>query len=88
MNRIYIITILLLVIALIFAIQNTATISIRFLMWTFGGSQALIIAIILFLGFFSGWMLGLSKVWKKNQQIKSLNKKITTLESNPPAPSK
>jgi uncharacterized integral membrane protein len=88
MNRIYIITILLLVIALIFAIQNTNTISIQFLMWTFAGSQALIIAIILFLGFFSGWLLGLSKVWKKNQHIKTLNKKITSLGSEPPAPKK
>ncbi|MFI5135107.1 MAG: lipopolysaccharide assembly protein LapA domain-containing protein [Chitinophagales bacterium] len=82
MQRTYLITIFLLLIALIFAIQNTTAISIKFLMWNFGGSQALIIAIILLLGFVSGWLVGLSKVWKKNSEIKALNKKISGLESN------
>ena len=81
MNRTYIVTIILLIIALIFAIQNTTKISINFLMWTFGGSQALIIAIILFLGFFAGWLLGLNKVRKKNSEIKALNKQIDEQES-------
>jgi len=88
MQRGYLVTIFLLIIALIFAIQNTSTMMINFLVWSFGGSQALISVLILLLGFISGWILGLSKVWKKNQQIRSLNKKITALESNPPASSK
>jgi len=88
MNRTYLITIFLLVIALIFAIQNTATISIKFLMWSFDGSQALMLAIILFIGFLSGWLFGLNKVWKKNSEIKALNKKISDLESNRPSPQK
>lgn len=86
MNRVYIVTIILLILALIFAIQNTATLSLNFLVWSFAGSQALIIVVILFTGFISGWLLGLSKVWRKNQQIKFLNRKIKTLESNPAQP--
>jgi uncharacterized integral membrane protein len=75
----YIITILLLIIALIFTFQNTDGISMKFLMWNFTGSQALVIILIFFLGFAGGWLLGLSSAWRKNGEIRALKRKADEL---------
>lgn len=80
MNRIYIIAIFLLVIALIFAIQNTDLTAIHFLFWNFQGSQALITIIVFITGFLSGWLIELRKVWMKNNQIKGVQKKLNELQ--------
>ena len=92
MNRIYIITIILLVIALIFAIQNTDAIILHFLFWSFNGSQAFMTILIFIVGFVAGWILELRKVWTKNQQLKTIQKKLDEMQKTmniPPAnPSK
>lgn len=80
MNRIYLITIVLLVIALIFAIQNTLIVSLRFLFWKFEGSLAFVTIIIFIVGFFAGWILEAGKVWKKNTQLKSIQKKLDEMQ--------
>ena len=83
----YIVTILLLIIALIFAFQNTDPIVLKFWPGSFAGSQALIIILIFFLGFAGGWLLGLTSAWKKNREIRALKKKTEELSkiisSNP-----
>jgi uncharacterized integral membrane protein len=76
MQRSYLITIFLLILALIFTFQNTGTINPRFLFWNFSGSLALITVIIFFIGFASGWLLGLSSAWKKNREIRELKKQL------------
>lgn len=89
MRSIYIVTIILLILALIFAFQNTTSISLKFIAWQFTGSQALIIIIIFFLGLCSGWFLGLSIVWRKNREIRSLKKQVNESSKttfNPPNP--
>jgi uncharacterized integral membrane protein len=91
MNRIYIIAIVLLVIALIFAIQNTAPVSLRFLFWSFNGSQALVTILIFVVGFIAGWSLELRKVWSRNQQLKTIQKKLSEMQKTmniPPADSR
>jgi uncharacterized integral membrane protein len=85
MQRSYLITIFLLILALIFTFQNTVTINPRFLFWNFSGSLALITVIIFFIGFAGGWMLGLSSVWKKNREIRELKKQLAT-ETKPVPP--
>ncbi len=86
MNRGYLITIFLLVIALIFTFQNTNTFtSLKFLFWKFDGSLAFITVTIFFLGFVGGLLLGLSNVLKKNRELRALKK--TTDESSKTIPS-
>ncbi len=82
LHRGYIITIIILILALIFAIQNTGPISLKFLVWDFTNSQALITLIILLLGFIAGWLFAMKNIWKKNQQIKSLNKQVDEMKKN------
>ncbi|MBK9732436.1 MAG: LapA family protein [Chitinophagaceae bacterium] len=80
MNRIYIVTIILLVIALIFAIQNIATVSLHFLFWKFEGSMSLVTIVIFVVGFAGGWLLETRKVWIKNSQLKTVQKKLDELQ--------
>ena len=88
MRSTYVVTIILLILALIFAFQNTTSISLKFIAWQFAGSQALIIVIIFFLGLFSGWLLGLSIVWRKNREIRLLKKQVNdSLRTTTPNPS-
>lgn len=80
MNRIYIVTITLLVIALIFAIQNIATVSLGFLFWHFEGSMSFVTILIFIVGFTAGWLLEARKVWMKNSQLKTVQKKLDELQ--------
>lgn len=80
MNRIYIITIILLVLALIFAIQNTATVALRFLFWQFEGSMAFVTILIFVIGFLAGWLLEARKVWVSNSQLKTIQKKLDEMQ--------
>ncbi len=85
MHRSYIILIILLLIALTFAIQNKAVITVKFLMWSYDSSQAFIFAVLLLFGFLCGWMFVVSKLGRKNREIRSLTKKVTELEAKIPA---
>ncbi len=80
MNRTYIAIIFILVLALIFAFQNTEPISIKFLAWHINGSQALIILSIFFLGYLGGWLLGMSSYWRKNRELRTFKKQAVNVD--------
>ena len=82
MNRIYLITVILLLLALIFAIQNTATVSLHMLFWKTESSIAYITMVIFSTGFAAGWLLEAGKVWKKNNQLKSIQKKLDEVQKS------
>lgn len=82
MNRIYIVTIILLVLALIFAIQNVTPISLHFLFWSFQGSLALVAILLFVVGFFSGWLLEARAVWIKSTQLKNVQKQLDDLQKS------
>ena len=88
MQRAYIITIILLILALIFTFQNTEHVSMNFLGWTFSGSIALVTIIIFFVGLIGGWVLGFSNVWNKNKEIRTLKKQVADLSKPVSPPSK
>ncbi len=74
MKRTYIAIIFILVLALIFAFQNTDPISLKFLAWQINGSQALIILSIFFIGYLGGWLLGMVKLPKIKREVRDLKK--------------
>ena len=80
MNRIYFITIILLVLALIFAIQNTATVALRFLFWRFEGSMAFVTILIFVIGFLAGFLLQARNVWIMSSKLKTVQKKSDELQ--------
>jgi len=69
--------ILILVIALIFAVQNHDSININFLAWSFQLSETVVILVTLLFGFICGWLIILGRVWQHKRTIKDLNKKLT-----------
>ncbi len=88
MQRAYLITIFLLILALIFTFQNTGNVAPKFLFWNFTGSLALITIVIFFVGFLGGWLLGLSIGWRKNREIRTLKKQVAELSKPIPPPAK
>ncbi len=71
-----IISILLLILLLIFAIQNVASTQLKFLFWDFNASLALVIFITLIIGILSGIVLSLSTLRKRKKIIKEKDKII------------
>ena len=86
MNRIYLLTIILLVIALIFAFQNPNSINMKFLFWHLNGPLSLIIIVSFFIGFASGMCLLGYRLWRRNHEIKALNKKLSEQQTPPSIP--
>jgi len=60
MNGKLIAIIILLLLFIVFMIQNSETVSIQFLFWSFTTSRAIIIFAMLFLGIAVGWTVALA----------------------------
>jgi uncharacterized integral membrane protein len=71
-----IVLIIILVLALIFAVQNHDNISINFLAWSFQLSESIVIIVTLLFGFICGWLIILARVWKHKRTIKDLNRQL------------
>ena len=72
----YIFVIILLVLSLIFAFQNTQTVSIKFLLWGFNGSQALITILTFFVGAITGLLIMAQRLYAKNAEIRKMRKQF------------
>ena len=59
----------LIVLVLIFVVQNTEVVEFRFLAWTVSMSRALMLFGTLAIGFVAGWMLTLPKRRKEKEQM-------------------
>lgn len=78
--------IIILVLALIFAVQNHDNISVNFLAWSFQLSETVVLIVTLLFGFICGWLLILGRVWKHKRTIKDLNKQLSDKLQNKPIP--
>jgi len=75
------ILILALVIAsVLFAAQNTETVTVTFISWSISGSLSLILVIALILGFIVGTLLMAPSVMRKKFQSFGLRRKVSKLE--------
>ena len=75
-----IIGIIIAVIAVIFAIQNSVDVQIKFLKWNWNCSLALLIIILLAAGIATGMLILAPTIYRKNSAISSSKKKIADLE--------
>jgi uncharacterized integral membrane protein len=71
----YIVAILFLLLALIFAMQNVTEITVNFFTWTWSLSLSLLVIIIFLIGLICGLLLLVRSIWRKNKEIKSLKRK-------------
>ena len=53
----------------IFLIQNADPVELNFLLWTFTTRRAFVVLLMLFIGMFSGWVLGRPGRRKRKEEI-------------------
>lgn len=81
MATVYLIFALLVaIVAVIFALQNTAAITISFFLWQISGSLALVILVTLAVGVLIGWLFIAPSMVKGSFQGASQRKRIAALE--------
>lgn len=76
-----IIALLIAVIAVIFALQNTAAVTVTFLFWSINGSLALILLLTLLVGVLISVLVSLPGLIRRKWSLASHKKKLTALEA-------
>jgi len=76
MQRSLIFALLLVLIIVVFALQNSASIELKLFFWNIRSSAALIITSVLFIGAILGVLFSLPSIIKKNEKIEELQKQI------------
>lgn len=67
-----VLTIIVAVVAVLFAIQNAAEVDVRFLLWQTSISKALLIVIMLLAGMIAGYFLQMPKISRMKKEISDL----------------
>lgn len=81
MSTLYLVLALVIaIIAVIFALQNTAAVTISFFAWEVGGSLSLVVLVTLVIGVLVGWLFVAPSLVKNSLQGSSQRKRIGELE--------
>jgi len=77
-----VIALIIIALAVIFAVQNTAVITVSFLIWTYHGSLAIVLLVALCAGALISLMFSLPSLLRDKWIIRSHKKKLTEVESS------
>lgn len=77
-----VVALLIAILAVIFALQNPANVTVTLLAWKFESSLALVLLLTLALGVLLGLLASVSAVIKRSWTISSQKKKIVQLEKS------
>lgn len=77
-----IVSLIIAVLAIIFALQNTAITSVTFILWTFTGSLALVLLIALAAGILISFLASLPTLIKDRLTISRQTRKLGELENS------
>lgn len=69
------------ILAIVFALQNATSVTVKLFFWDFSMSLALLIVVLIGLGLVTGLLVMYPKVYSKNSQVKSLQKQVQQTES-------
>ncbi len=83
MQRSLIFALLLVLIVVVFALQNSDPIFIQLFFWKVESSVALIMTSVLFLGALLGVLVSLPSIFKKREKIHQLEQKLREKSNNP-----
>jgi len=75
-----IVALIILIITVIFALQNAVSVTISFLVWEFTGSLSLVLLGTLTVGLLIGWLVLTPSMLKRAFTISTQRKRITALE--------
>jgi putative membrane protein len=77
-----ILAILILIFAVVFALQNTIGVAVTFLFWQFHGSLALVLIVAVLAGLVISFLAYLPSLLRSHMAGRKLHKQIADLESN------
>ena len=77
-----VISLLIAIFAIVFALQNTAAVTITFIAWTFHGSLALVLILSVFAGMVIGFLAMLPAVIRARLQASGHKKEAAALKSS------
>lgn len=81
MSTLYLVLALILaIVAVIFALQNTAAVTLTFFAWEVGGSLSLVVLVTLVIGVLVGWLFVAPSLVKNSLQGSGQRKRIAALE--------
>jgi len=72
--------IILALVSVVFAVQNSGVITVSFLAWQVDASLALILMITLVTGVLIGYLVGLPSVWKRGAETRQLRRQVDDLQ--------
>ena len=76
--------IILALVSVVFAVQNSEVITVSFLAWQVDASLALILMITLVVGVLIGYLAGLPSVWKRSAETRQLRRRVEDLQQAAP----
>ena len=77
-----ILALIIVALAVIFAVQNTAVITVSFFFWTYNGSLAIVLLVALCAGALISALFSLPSLLKDKWTIRSHKKKLSDMESS------
>lgn len=81
--QIFLILSLLIAFALVlFAVQNSAIVTVTFLSFHYHGSLALMLVVVFALGLLSGILLSVPSLWRKSSALREQKRRVKQLEEN------
>lgn len=81
--QIFLVLSILIAIALVlFAVQNSAIVTISFLSFHFSGSLALVLVVVFALGLLSGILVSVPSLLKKSSALREQKRRVKQLEDN------
>ena len=77
----FVVALVIVVIAAIFALQNAQVVQVGIFLWRFEGPLVLILLITFAAGILAGWLAAIPSTWKRSRQLAELKRE---LRSQPP----
>jgi putative membrane protein len=73
--------VVLAVLSVVFAVQNSAVITVSFLAWEVDASLALVLMITLIAGVLIGYLSGLPSAWRRGSETRKLRRQVDDLQA-------
>jgi putative membrane protein len=77
-----ILSLLICIAIVLFAVQNAALVTVNFLTFHFAGSLAFVLVVVFALGVLSGMLMTIPSFWRKSAALREQKKKVKQLEES------
>jgi uncharacterized integral membrane protein len=70
------VALVIIVVAAIFALQNSQVIQVGFFLWRFEGPLVIVLLMTFAAGILAGWLAAIPSSWKKSRQLAELKREL------------